>query len=890
LRRTIFIPSYFPEGCNQLVKNTNWESKSVDHQQGMFAAFCQLTKGLMTMRVIQLALTLCLLLVALQAAWAQELGLAPFVYHESFESDQDMVRSWATNGTYTINFKGIVDEEAFEGKQAFKLDITLTSGSYAYFSVPIRIPASGELTFTGQMKLGPGNTASVGLGANYIFPPTRHSGCSPFDKNTTTNGTWKQFSAALAERAQQSANSVMATWVDGATKDDAGVYVDRWGIFITGKPGDRAVIYVDDIRIEGQAPNDSDYHEEYMARWRLFQENWRHRLSSWEERLTTAEQDLRKVLPTLSTALRSKAEEIEATVDAAFTTLRTFAGVGYARADEIQQFTDQLATAEGAPMLFAHMAKALQEGRNMMVYEVPAISNTRILPTKLSLVGALAEEIQVSGCRGEYETASVVIYPLEPVRNLLITASDLHGPGGRIKPNDIDVKLVKVWYQAGRSISDLHNKQLTPELLLNDDALVQVDEQAEANYLRSTAEDGSERYILASGTTSTELMKVRPIDAKTLQPISLPALRSQQYWITVEIPDDLPAGTYSGELTITAEGSEPMHLPLSVHIHPFDLAPSPLIYSLYYRGRLTWDDQPTITSEQRSQQQYLAEMRNLAEHGVLHPTIYQGWDETLLPRALTLRKQAGISDDILFTLGLSTGSPSDKYSLAILSYQVKQWLTLARQHGYEELYVYGIDEAIGERLNAQQAAWKAVQDTGAGTFVAGYKGLFEAMGSLLNIAVLAGKPDPEEAKKFHSVGSRVLAYAFPQVGPEEPETYRRNYGLVLWQAGFDGAMNYAYQHGFGHVWNDFDSTSYRDHNFAYPTIDGVVSTVQFAGYREARDDVRYMATLLEAIDMCTKPQVRADAQKFVDTLDPRGDPYDIRHQMVQHILRCLGHR
>ena len=213
---------------------------------------------------------------------------------------------------------------------------------------------------------------------------------------------------------------------------------------------------------------------------------------------------------------------------------------------------------------------------------------------------------------------------------------------------------------------------------------------------------------------------------------------------------------------------------------------------------------------------------------------------------------------------------------------------MARQYGYERMYVYGIDEARDERLAAQRKAWQAVQDAGAGTFVACYKGTFEAMGSLLNIAVLAHRPDPEEAAKFHGVGSKVFTYAYPQVGEEAPETYRRNFGLVLWQAGFDGAMDYAYQHGFGHVWNDFDSDRYRDHNFTYPTVNGVVDTIQWEGFREAVDDVRYLATQLKAIENCEDPRAKAEAHGWIEGLDPQRDLYEVRAEMVSHIMKCLG--
>ena len=44
--------------------------------------------------------------------------------------------------------------------------------------------------------------------------------------------------------------------------------------------------------------------------------------------------------------------------------------------------------------------------------------------------------------------------------------------------------------------------------------------------------------------------------------------------------------------------------------------------------------------------------------------------------------------------------------------------------------------------------------------------------------------------------------------------------------------------------NDFDHERFRDHVFAYPTSAGVIDTIQWEGFREAVDDVRYLATLI----------------------------------------------
>jgi hypothetical protein len=78
--------------------------------------------------------------------------------------------------------------------------------------------------------------------------------------------------------------------------------------------------------------------------------------------------------------------------------------------------------------------------------------------------------------------------------------------------------------------------------------------------------------------------------------------------------------------------------------------------------------------------------------------------------------------------------------------------------------------------------------------------------------------------------------------------YRKNFGFTLWNAGYDGAMDYAYQaevNDVGHIWNDFDNPEYRDLVFAYPATSGVIDTIQWEGFREGVDDSRYIATAIK---------------------------------------------
>ena len=141
---------------------------------------------------------------------------------------------------------------------------------------------------------------------------------------------------------------------------------------------------------------------------------------------------------------------------------------------------------------------------------------------------------------------------------------------------------------------------------------------------------------------------------------------------------------------------------------------------------------------------------------------------------------------------------------------------------------------------------------------------------------------------MHERGGRIYCYANPQVGEEKPNDYRRNFGLLLWQAGYDGAMDYAYQHSFGHIWNDFDHDYHKDHIFAYPTLDGVIDTLAWEGFREAVDDVRYAATLLAVAEQAKRDPARhaqaEAAEEWMRTVDTQGDLDELRRHIVDLIV------
>jgi hypothetical protein len=297
----------------------------------------------------------------------------------------------------------------------------------------------------------------------------------------------------------------------------------------------------------------------------------------------------------------------------------------------------------------------------------------------------------------------------------------------------------------------------------------------------------------------------------------------------------------------------------------------------------------------------MAEMRNLKRHG----TDYVGLFERLryMPKVIEMMRKVGLKTDKIFVTADGGDSsiwlgmrPDSAFEMA------KKWVDMAKSAGAGQVYLYLIDEARGKTLAAERPIAQGIRRAGAKTWVAGYADYFPIAGDFIDAPVIAyGPVAPELVKKIHGVGAKVYCYANPQGGVERPEVYRRNYGLLLWQADYDGAFDWCWWWGFGPdnidgSWNDFDYPVYRDHMMVYPTKSGVVDTIQWEGYREGVDDCRYMATLLREIGNARgagRVKAAEAAEKWVKSLKSGGpaaltDLDAVRAEMIRNIEACRG--
>jgi hypothetical protein len=318
---------------------------------------------------------------------------------------------------------------------------------------------------------------------------------------------------------------------------------------------------------------------------------------------------------------------------------------------------------------------------------------------------------------------------------------------------------------------------------------------------------------------------------------------------------------------------------LNLQVLPIVLSKPSIEYSLYYTGKIT--DDGSLTAVEKTTTQYAAEISDMVKHGVVNSAV-NDIDYTPNNKAtkqmFTIRKQAGMDNtNIYFT---TWDFPSiDTFS---------HYKNMLVPYGVKNLYAYGPDEKdLNDRVNRSYIT--AIHNAGGKVMDAQDTEQADSVADILDLAVVSGSPSEELANRYHSYGHKVYSYYNPQVVPEYPRLFRMNYGLLLWQRNYDGAMDFAYQWGFGDIWNDFDNTNWRDHSFAYPTNNGVIDTVQWEGFREGVDDVRYLTTLQNTIKKVkSQGKNTIDAEKYLTDLkksDLTSQDLDaIRSQMINYIL------
>ncbi len=543
-------------------------------------------------------------------------------------------------------------------------------------------------------------------------------------------------------------------------------------------------------------------------------------------------------------------------------------------------------------------------------YAVPAMSDVQRLEDVYPIDGEASAPVRICAAKDEFEPGSFLVYPLADLGKVTFSLSPFKTDDGKVFPADkLDLKVVKVWYQNKNGwysyFGDTDFK-LCPELLLNDEDIIRVDTGKKANFARVTGPDGKvreqwinppramDRLDPEKGGTNFRPMAPNFKDAETLQPVLLEEGRFRNFFLTAHVTKDAVAGTYRGAVRLAdASGKALGEIPVALTVYPFEL-PAPksyqtrddfltLAYSYISLGTL---ESENGGSREQARKQLEVVLRDLSDH---NQKMYWTHGNIDTESRFTLRtmKDVGMRTDIIAGgIQVASGIPKAEMEANARRQAAYYQKTL----GHNNFLLGFGDEPRASWILKQRPVFEAYQKAGFKFFIAGGKQVFDKAAHVYSWHNVARDPeDGAYAALWNKIGGTHCAwYACMHIGPENPAFNRRQYGMAPYLAGYNATCNYA--HHFG-PYND-DRTTYKPMVFAYGISSGVIDTIQWEGYREGNDDIRY-ATLLtslaheaaESKDLKTRYAGRL-ALQYVAVINREEDDLNAcRMEMAERILK-----
>ncbi len=563
-------------------------------------------------------------------------------------------------------------------------------------------------------------------------------------------------------------------------------------------------------------------------------------------------------------------------------------------------------------------------------WAVPAMSDEMRTPDRVPQDGEEGGIVRIVAAKNEYEPGSFVLRAGDDLGKVSLGLSELKTEDGNVFPaEDLDLKVVKVWYQNLNGwfsyFGDTGGFKLIPELLLNDEDLIRVDTNKTANYARLVGTDGkvTEKWInppaamdkrpsSVSYRSFDTFFPMRPDfrDARTLQPVRLGKGESKQFFLTAHTRPETAAGVYRGAISLMS-GDQKLdaEIPVEVKVLDFALPKTPKCYAdpsmdfwVCFYSYISFDYLMVYNGGDRelAKKQLESVLRNQVEHGQnMH------WFRTGLASGASMLSTPERREEFLFTLGamrkagmitdpivgwVAGGGLNPKGDEATIADARACAAELDQLVGHHNLYIgYGDEPSAPNLTNAHRRVEKLWQEAGFKFILASAPHAFRKNGHLLDWHNASNEPgDGTMPGLWNTVGAgkRCAWYAAQHVGAEDPVFNRRQNGLVAWLNGSTALCNYA--HHFG-PYND-DSTTYKPMVYAYGISTGVLDTLQWEGFREGIDDIRYASLMISLAREAEKNgdlavrRLGMKAMQYLALLDPeRDDLAAARLEMANYI-------
>lgn len=561
-------------------------------------------------------------------------------------------------------------------------------------------------------------------------------------------------------------------------------------------------------------------------------------------------------------------------------------------------------------MLVERAIKEAKLTSQLPYFVVPAMSDVMRLPWTYPTDGVLNGELKVVAAQNEFEPASFELFSFTDRKDLTISVSALKDQAGTTMPaSSVDVKVLKQWFQNGNAwvsyFQDVGLK-LVPELLLHDENMVKVNLAEMANYAR--VKDGKqERFVWISAPAELDPNLFDPIaenfsDADTLQPFSLTKDEFKQFFATVHVPKTQKPGIYQGVITVSDKGNALAKIPLTVRVLPFEL-PMPMSYFdlnhpviASIMGIVNRDDfaKGYPNNPELAKKKYKEAIINMRDHGVLWAAVPHDEEGFALLKELGMPTKPIIGHNFIPWYALNFGGRMTYDNVKKAEDAAVKFAEFYTKHlGHTDvLSSYG-DEQGNAFMVTHRRAFKPFHQYDAKIGYAGHGSTLYKGGYMFKNFPLGISPDEtDKIRPRKEIGDNYIGfYAGQHTGSENPQFVRRQHGMQGYLNNLSLIYNYEFAKG---PWNDRATVLYKPMVLSYLNRGGLVDTIQWEGFREAIDDIRYATKLkqlaAEAIasnNIDRKLEGRKVLQ-YLALLD--GSTMDlevVRAEMINYIIKLL---
>ena len=516
----------------------------------------------------------------------------------------------------------------------------------------------------------------------------------------------------------------------------------------------------------------------------------------------------------------------------------------------------------------AKRLKAVGATGDVAFFAVPALSDLMRLDDTWPEDGALGGTVRCVLAQGEFEACSFELFAFKDLDAVELKV-DLDLPS--------DLRVVKLWFQNGNgwvSYFDDVGLKLVPELLLHDENLIKVvkDGDDPANYAR-VRKDGKDSFVWIS---SPKEMNPKDeawqydegfADAGAILPVALEKNSFKQFFLTIHPPKGQRPGVYKGAVTVSRKGRELAKIPLAVRVLPFEL-PMPRGYlqpdkaymhscmgAMPNLGRLV---EKFRGDEAKAKACFRAWLESMYDHSMFHAVSVSPGNDWCVP----MLREIGFPLDVVWGsnmigwFGLNFGGRMKYAHLRQAEVAAKK----CREYydrvlpGARILCGHG-DEQGAAFVTAHREMLREYERNRIVVDCAGHEGLLSKGGYAYGQYPMAGEPENAylKSRPWREIGAYPIGfYASQHTGTENPQYTRRQHGLLGWLNGLTMAHNYEFATG---SFNDRANILYRPMVVSYANSQGLMETIQYAGFREACDDIRYATYMM---------QLAAEADKSAD--------------------------